>query len=249
MHIKAVCAYKRNLYAQKCAHKYPKFTNEKEVKKVFGLIKEPLTYQYTEDLICEYGFIRESQLIRLYENMGFSAPKIKAEVNSIRVHGEKVYFDKASKGFFSYRYEEPSPSRRIAMDRCIWVLLDFINRVEHHFSISSNLSPSQICLMLEDRSYEIAYCPADAGPYFDNQLRAARLELLYRAEFSYFSRIVEKDDKAFLEAARYIVVLENIESARYIHSSQIAYFVTLDEENVCTFYSAEEVYKAVNQNV
>lgn len=211
---------------------------------MFGLVKEPLTYQYVEDLICEYGFIRQSQLLRLYENMGIPYRKATKELNAIRTLGTKVYFDKKVDGFFAGNYEEPSPLRRLAMDRCIWVLFDFINKVEHHFPVSSNLSPSQICLMLSDRSYEIAYCPADAGPYFDNQLKAARRELMYRAESSYFAPIVEKNDKAEIQAARYIVVLEDITAAQYIRSPQISYFVVLDSQNVCTFYSAEEVYEA-----
>lgn len=212
---------------------------------MFGLTKEPLTYQYVEDLVDEYGAVRSDQLLRLYENMGIPSKKAVKTLNSIQKLASRVFYDKNADAYYSNNYERKSLSQEFAMEKCFWVMLDFINKVENHFPVGSYLSPSQICLMLEDRSYEIAYCQKGLGAYFNNQLRAARLELLCRAESAYFAPIVEKDDKAVIEATKYIVVLDDIEDAREIRSQQIAYFVTLDEEHVCTFYSAEEVYEAM----
>lgn len=212
---------------------------------MFGLAKEPLSYQYVEDLVEEYGSVRSDQLLRLYENMGTPQKKAEKAINSIKNLASRMFYDKNADAYYSNSYERKSLSQEFAMEKCFWVMLDFINKVENHFPVGSYLSPSQICLMLEDRSYEIAYCQKGLGTYFNNQLRAARLELLCRAESTYFAPIVEKDDKAVIEATKYIVVLDDIEDARQIRSQQIAYFVTLDEENVCTFYSAEEVYEAM----
>ena len=215
---------------------------------MFGLAKEPLSYQYVEDLVEEYGSVRSDQLLRLYENMGTPPKKSEKAINSIKNLASRMFYDKNADAYYSNSYERKSLSQEFAMEKCFWVMLDFINKVENHFPVGSYLSPSQICLMLEDRSYEIAYCQKGLGTYFNNQLRAARLELLCRAESTYFAPIVEKDDKAVIEATKYIVVLDDIEDARQIRSQQIAYFVTLDEENVCTFYSAEEVYEAMPES-
>ena len=215
---------------------------------MFGLSKEPLTFQYIEDLVDEYGAVRSDQLLRLYENMGIPRKKAEKAINSVKNLASRIFYDKNADTYYSNSYEPPSMAQQFAMDQCFWVMLDFINKVENHFPVGSYLSPSQICLMLEDRSYEIAYCRKGMGAYFNNQLRAARIELLCRAESAYFAPIVEKDDKAVIEAAKYIVVVENIEDAGRIRSQQIAFFVTLDEENVCTFYSAEEVYEAMPES-
>lgn len=209
---------------------------------MIGLIKQPPTYQYLEDFICEYGFVRKEQLHRFFENVHFPPKKARSYLNTLRIHGTKTYYDKGTDGYYSCQYMEPAQSQFFAMDKCLWVLLYFLEKVEHHFPIASSFSPSQICMMLEDRSYEIAYCAAGNEAYFNNQLRAARTELLYRADAAYFSSIVEKDDKAILSATRYIVVLEDIQAARQIHSKLISYFVTLDEQNTCTFYTADEIY-------
>lgn len=215
---------------------------------MFGLAKEPLSYQYVEDLVEEYGSVRSDQLLRLYENMGTPPKKAEKAINSIKNLASRMFYDKNAGAYYSNSYERKSLSQEFAMEKCFWVMLDFINRVENHFPVGSYLSPSQICLMLEDRSYEIAYCQKGMEEYFNNQLRAARIELLCRAESTYFAPIVEKDDKAVIEATKYIVVVENIEDAGRIRSKQIAFFVTLDEENVCTFYSAEEVYEAMPES-
>ncbi len=215
---------------------------------MLGLTKEPLTSQYVENLVEEYGSVRSDQLLRLYENMGIPSKKAKKEIGLIQRIASRMFYDKNADAFLSNSYERESLSREFAREKCFWVMLDFINKVENHFPVGSYLSPSQICLMLEDRSYEIAYCEKGMEEYFNNQLRAARIELLCRAESAYFAPIVEKDDKAVIEAAKYIVVVENIEDAGRIRSQQIAFFVTLDEKNVCTFYSAEEVYKAMPES-
>lgn len=206
---------------------------------MFGLVREPLTQQYAEDFIYEYGFVRKEQLNRLFMNAGFRLDKSRAFLNSIRSYGTKAFYDKKTNAYYASNYTEPSQDRFLAMDKCLWVLIDFLGKVEHHFPISSAFSPSQICLMLEERSYEIAYCQPGHEQYFNNQLRAARTELLYRAESSYFAPIVEEDDKAVIEATRYIVLVENIEAAGCIQPGQIAFFVTLDEENICTFYPVQ----------
>ena len=206
---------------------------------MFGLVREPLSQKYAEEMIHEYGFIRKEQLIQLFTNSGFTLEKARSYLNAIRSYGEKAFFDRKTNAFYASNYVQPNPERMISIDKCMWVLIDFIGKVEHHFPIYSTFTPSDICLMLEERSYEIAYCQPGNEKYFNNQLRAARTELLYRADMPFFQSIVEKDDKAILDATRYIVVVDDIEATQDIQSSQIAYFVTLDENNACTFYPVE----------
>lgn len=209
---------------------------------MIGLTKVPFSSQYFVDFVSEYGFVRWKQMERLMVSMGIPFKKTRAQLASLRNYSPKVFFDKETDGFYSFQYEEPSQAQFRAMDKCLWVLIDFLKTIDHHFPVASSFSPSQICMMLENRSYEIAYCPAGNEAYFSNQLRAARMELLYRADATYFSPIVEKDDKAMLEATKYIIIVEDIEAAKQIQSSLIAHFVTLDEWNACTFYTPDEIY-------
>jgi len=211
---------------------------------MFGLVREPLTQQYAEGLIHEYGFVRKEQLIRLFDNNGFNERKRGSYLSTLRKYGEKTFFDRDADGFYAVNYTEPNQERAAAMDKCMWVLIDFLGKVEHHFPIASVFTPSTICLMLEERSYEIAYCKAGLEKYFNNQLRAARTEFLYRADMPFFQPIIEKDDKAILEATRYIVLVDDIEAAQEIQSSQVAFYVTLDENNNCTFYPVESTEPA-----
>lgn len=211
---------------------------------MFGLIRGPLTQQYAEEFIYEYGFVRREQLSRLFRNAGFSRDKSSSFLSAIRSYGKKAFYDKKTAAYYASNYTEPGAERFDAIDKCLWVLIDFLGKVEHHFPISSAFSPSQICLMLEDRSYEIAFCAPGNEKYFNNQLHAARTELLYRAESSYFEPIVEQDDKAVIEATRYIVVVDSIEAAQEIRSGQIAFFVTLDSNNECTFYPVNNERKS-----
>ena len=206
---------------------------------MFGLVKTPLTQKYAEEMIHEYGAIRTEQLNQLFINNGFQPDKARSYLNAIRSYGEKAFFDRKTNSYYASNYVQPNPERMISLDKCLWVLIDFIGKVEHHFPILSSFTPSDICLMLEERSYEIAYCQHGLEKYFNNQLRAARTELLYRADMPFFQSIIEKDDKAILDATRYIVIVDDIEAVQDIQSSQIAYFVTLDENNACTFYPVE----------
>jgi hypothetical protein len=203
---------------------------------MFGLAREPLTQQYTEEFIQEYQFVRKAQLLKLYENAGLSTKKARKDLSTIRSFSGKVYYDGNSDSYYSSNYVSSASERAVALDKCMWVLIDFLGKVEHHFPIASVFSPSQICLMHEERAYEIAYCPAGLERYFNNQLRAARAELLYRAESSYFAPIVEQDDKAIIQATRYIVLVEDIEKAHEVESGLISFFVTLDKDNKCNFY-------------
>lgn len=119
--------------------------------------------------------------------------------------------------------------------------IEFVSKVELLFPVSPHLSPSRIALILEDRTYEIVYCSQDSAPFLDNLLRAVRLQMIYQANSEYFSKVTETGDAKVLESVKYIVLLEDLESARHIHAKNVAYFVTLDEQNICTFYAAEDI--------
>ena len=216
-----------------------------------GLQKSGVTYDYLEELVLEYGAVREEQILRLYEVMGV-APKIaRQHLKTFRNFITRCRYDRNTNIFYANdygRYDEISQAFAHEMDLCLWVAIEFINKVELHFPVSPHLSPSRIALVLEDRTYEIVYCNKDSGSYLDNLLRATRLQMIYQANSEYFSKVTESGDAKVLEGVKYIVLLEDLESAMQIHTRDVAYFVTLDVQNICTFYAAKDIRTAIGMD-
>jgi hypothetical protein len=207
---------------------------------MFGLGREKLTQQYLEEYINEYGMVTREQLTRIMENAGLPSRTAERYHRSLFNYG-KVNYDRNAKLYYSAGYVEVNEKRTMTMQKLQWVLIDFLGRVEHHFPISAIYTPAYICIMLEDRAYELIYGESGQEKYLTNQLIAARTELLYRAEMEYFSPIVERDDKSRMEATKYIVLLDDLAGVSVIQSKQIAYFCTLDDEMRPVYYSAEEI--------
>ena len=71
---------------------------------MFGLSKEPLTFQYIEDLVDEYGAVRSDQLLRLYENMGIPRKKAEKAINSVKNLASRIFYDKNADTYYSVSY-------------------------------------------------------------------------------------------------------------------------------------------------
>lgn len=210
---------------------------------MFGLVRDKMTQQYLEEYINEYGLVTRGHISRIMENAGFPDRKIESYHRALFNYGA-VNYDKQARLYYSSNYTEANMKRTENMQKVQWVLIDFLGRVEHHFPVASVYTPSYICMMLEDRAYELVYAEKGQEPYLNNQLLASRMELLYRAESTFFSPIVEKNDKSLLEATRYIILLDDMNDAHRIQSPQIAYFCVLNEDNRPVFYTPEDVKAA-----
>lgn len=211
---------------------------------MMGLQKSGVTYDYLEEFVLEYGAVREEQILRLYEVMGVAPKTANQHLKVFKNFITRCRYDRNTNIFYANgygRYNEISPSFAHEMELCLWVAIEFVSKVELLFPVSPHLSPSRIALILEDRTYEIVYCSQDSAPFLDNLLRAVRLQMIYQANSEYFSKVTETGDAKVLESVKYIVLLEDLESARHIHAKNVAYFVTLDEQNICTFYAAEDI--------
>jgi predicted transcriptional regulator len=207
---------------------------------MFGLGREKLTQQYLEEYINEYGIVTRDQLTRIMENAGLPSRTAERYHRALFNYG-KVNYDRSAKLYYSAGFVEATEKRTQAMQKLQWVLLDFLGRVEHHFPISAIYTPAYICMMLEDRAYELVYGEKGQEKYLANQLVAARTELLYRAEMEYFAPIIERDDKSRLEATKYIILLDDLADVNLIQCKQIAYFCLLDADMQPVYYSPEEM--------
>lgn len=210
---------------------------------MFGLVRESLNQKYLEEYVSTYGCVSEGQLDRIMENAGFGMTKRKRYLSAIRTYSD-VNYDKDTATYYSSSYIEAGGHREHALSLAQWVLIDFLGKIEHHFKPSSDFNLTLICMMLESRSYEIVFAAKGNEQYLDSQMRADRMEMLLRAEDTFFKPIVEKDTKTEIEAMRYIVLVEDISQAHLIKSKQIAYFCSLGEDNVPIFYEPEDIYKA-----
>lgn len=215
---------------------------------MFGLGREKLSQQYLEEYINEYGIVTRDQLTRIMENAGLLLKTSERYHRALFNYG-KVNYDRKAKLYYSTNFIETNEKRTQNMQKLQWVLIDFLGRVEHHFVVSTVYTPAYICLMLEDRAYELVYGERGQEKYLANQLIAARMELLYRAEMEYFSPIVERDDKSRIEATKYIVLLDDLADVGMIQSKQIAYFCTLDDEMRPIYYTPEEMGDAEGDEV
>lgn len=218
---------------------------------MMGLQKAGISYDYLEELVMEYGKVRESQIQRLYEVMGADTKSALQHLKIFKRHITRCRYDRNAGIFYSNdygRYNEISQEYAHELDRCLWVAIEFVGKVELYFPVSPHLSPSRCALVLEDRTYEIVYCSKGSGPYLDNLLRGVRLQMIYQASAECFSKISESGDVKVLEGVRYIVLLEDLEDAKQILTRDVAYFVTLDEQNVCTFYAAEDIRAAMRMD-
>lgn len=218
---------------------------------MMGLQKSGVTYDYLEEFILEYGAVREEQILRLYEVMGMASKTAMQHLKTFKNFITRCRYDRTAKTFYANgydRYHDISQAYAHEIDRCLWVAIEFVSKVELYFPVSPHLSPSRIALILEDRTYEIVYCNKGSGPYLDSLLRGVRLQMIYQANAECFSKISETGDAKILEGVRYIVVLEDLADAEQIHTRDVAYFVTLDEENVCTFYAAEDIRTAAGMD-
>ena len=207
---------------------------------MFGLNRDKLNAEYLCEFITEYGAVSNSQISRILANTDYERKRKGPLFKAIATVGTALY-DEDAKIFYGDQYVAPSSERQYAMERSIWVLIDFLGRIDMHFRVSSDFSPSLICMTIEKRFYEIAYSRSGQEEYLANQLRAARLELIYKAESEYLSRVLDKDDKAYLEGAKYIIILEDIQKAKLIQSSHTAYYCTLGQDNRPIFYKPEEL--------
>lgn len=218
---------------------------------MMGLQKAGISYDYLEELIVEYGAVRESQILRLYKVMGTDSKAARQHLKTFKRFITRCRYDREAEIFYANgysRYHEISQAYAYELDRCLWVTIEFVGKVELHFPVSQHLSPSRCALVLENRTYEIVYCSKGSGPYLDSLLRGVRLQMIYQASAECFSKISESGDVKVLEGVRYIVLLEDLEDAEQIQTRDVAYFVTLDDQNVCTFYAAEDIRAAMGMD-
>lgn len=207
---------------------------------MFGLNRDKVSADYLCEFISEYGAVSNAQISRILANIDYERRKKGSLFKAISTVGTALY-DEDAKVFFNDQYIPPNSQRQFAMDRALWVLIDFLGRIDMHFRVSSDYAPSLICMSIEKRFYEIAYAASGQEEYLDNQLRAARLEMIYKAESEYLSKVLDKDDKIYLEGAKYIIILDDVQQARHIKSNHTAYFCTLNAECFPTFYKPDEV--------
>ncbi|MDD4509900.1 MAG: DUF5697 family protein [Oscillospiraceae bacterium] len=156
--------------------------------------------------ISMYRVLTEQQLLRLF---GGKEDKIKNLLTHLLRQG-RIFYDSASAGYYAEQRMTPDPG----MTASLWVLLDFIDKVEYH-SVSD--FPAKLVFFAAGEVYEVLHVPLG---------KEAMINHLW-------SQQVEEDPP------RRIVVVDSQEQIGSIAIPSVSGFCTVDEAGQVSYFKKE----------
>lgn len=156
--------------------------------------------------ITMYRVLTEAQLLRLYSGR---EEKIKNLLLHLARQG-RIFYDDASGAYYAEQRMRPDPG----MTAAVWVLLDFIDKVEYH-SVSD--FPAKLVFFAAGEVYEVLYVP-----------------LSQEALVSHLWSRQEEESPP-----RRIVVVDTAEQIASIDIPAVSGYCTVDNDGRVTYFKKE----------
>ena len=168
--------------------------------------------EYCAALITEYTALDCAQVLTLLKRYGGLSRHDRNHIVKLLCQG---HAKKVETGERSYLVRRPLrvEGPLLWQVRCFWVLLDYLDRVNHH--CAANTPSGLISMEIGGRDYSVLYVP--------------------KGKERMCSYSMERGGKI-----RYFVVVEDLAQIPLIRGTQIHAFALLDERNTVRYYAAEK---------
>lgn len=168
--------------------------------------------EYCAALMTEYTALDCAQVLTLLKRYGGLSRHDRNHIVKLLCQG---HAKKVETGERSYLVRRPLrvEGPLLWQVRCFWVLLDYLDRVDHH--CAANTPSGLISMEIGGRDYSVLYVP--------------------KGKERMCSYSMERGGKI-----RYFVVVEDLAQIPLIRGTQIHAFALLDERNTVRYYAAEK---------
>ncbi len=157
--------------------------------------------------ITAYHYIRKDQLLRMY-------PGKEQKIEQLLIFLTKqvrIQYDEA-RGLYHDDSQIPLDMEMLA---ALWVLVDFIGRVEYHSPVDF---PGKLVFVADGELYEVLYLPLEKS-----------------AAIEYAAAGQERDP------GKRIVIVENADQIKELHIPSVAAYCTVDMDSGTVSYYRQEV--------
>ena len=168
--------------------------------------------EYCAALLTEYTALDCTQVLTLLKRYGGLSRRDRNHIAKLLCQGHAKRIEAGERSYFVRRPLRVE-GRLLWQVRCFWVLLDYLDRVDHH--CAANTPSSLIFMEIGGRDYSILYVPKG-------------MERMC-------SYSMERGGKTC-----YFVVVEDLAQIPLIRGTQIHAFALLDERNTVRYYAAEK---------
>lgn len=168
--------------------------------------------EYCAALMTEYTALDCAQVLTLLKRYGGLSRHDRNHIVKLLCQG---HAKKVEAGERSYLVRRPLrvEGPLLWQVRCFWVLLDYLDRVDHH--CAANTSSGLISMEIGGRDYSVLYVP--------------------KGKERMCSYSMERGGRS-----RYFVMVEDLAQIPLIRGTQIHAFALLDERNAVRYYAAEK---------
>lgn len=169
------------------------------------------TLEYCCSLIAEYTALDCAQVLTLLKRYGGLSRRDRNRIAKLMCQSHARKMESGGRSYF-VRRPLKIEGRLFQQIRCFWVLLDYLDRVDHH--CAANTASSLISMEIGGRDYSILSVPK-------GKERAC-------------SYSMERGG-----STRYFILVEDLEQIPLIRGTQIHAFALLDEKNTVHYYKGE----------
>ncbi len=148
-------------------------------------------------IVTLYHNIRKSQLVRLFPD---SKPDVIEKLIFHLQNNRRIYHNKST----DILYDNAEYNTDFGTICCLWVLCDFIEKVEFH---SSSDFPVNMVFFSSGELYEVSYIPEDRAVVFEQAF------------------------KSYEPGGKRIIVLENTEQISNINIPDVTAYCTVNDES------------------
>ena len=168
--------------------------------------------EYCATLMTEYTALDCAQVLTLLKRYGGISRHDRNHIVKLLCRGHAKKVEAGERSYFvrrPLRVEGPL----LLQVRCFWVLLDYLDRVNHH--CAANTPSGLISMEIGGRDYSVLYVP--------------------KGKERMCSYSMERGGRT-----RYFVMVEDLAQIPLIRGTQIHAFALLDERNAVRYYAAEK---------
>lgn len=170
------------------------------------------TLEYCCSLMMEYTALDCAQVLTLLKRYGGLSRRERNRVTKLLCLSHAKRIESGDRAYF-VRCPVKIEGRLLQQVRCFWVLLDYLDKVDHH--CAAGTASSVISMEIGGRDYSILYVP-----------KGKERACSYGMERGGMTR--------------YFVVVEDLEQIPLIRGTQIHAFALLDERNTVRYYAANQ---------
>lgn len=195
-----------------------------------------LDFTYMHELVFEYGIISKNLLYSYMARIGIQR-KYRAKFIK-RLAGVCADRDNQQQDYIMMPelQEFPLPMQR-ERARCLWVLFDYLDKVDCHYRLE--YPPSVIGMELDGKDYEIICVAPGKEREALSLLRANRYEIVKKMSFAGLQGFLLDRERGMAEQIRYIAVIEREEQIQRLRYEHIYMFAIVDKDGNIRYFVPE----------